>query len=164
VTELPGTPLYNVIHGTNRYALFWLGMLQLPPDVVGRFRDCYLQRGHAGAIEICIYTRNGGSFRERTALATMLLRTHPLYLRDYDADHDSTYAAYIFRPTELMRPTIDLIVSRDSERAIPGSHRERSEAFLLKMQRDPHNSDVRRAKAAVSSLGVELSDDLRGWV
>lgn len=138
--------MYNTIHGTNRYAFFWLGMLGLPPVVLESFRDSYLQRGPDGTLEICIYTRNGG---EAPALATEMLRTHPLYVGDYRDAYDQSYVTYLFRPTESMRPTLELVVSRDPEHALPASHRERSEAFLRKLTWEPDDPEVLRVKAAV---------------
>jgi hypothetical protein len=160
--ELPGTT-YNIIHGTNRYAFFWLGMLGLPPDVLGEFRDCFLQRNADGALEICIYTRNGGVHRQTNALATEMLRTHPRYIRDCDDEHDPTYASYIFRPDEHMRPTLELMVLRDTEHAIPGSHHERAQAFLHRIDRrdDP---DVQRIRAVMKAVvpRVVVEDQLTG--
>lgn len=145
IIELAGT-MYNTIHGTNRYAFFWLGMLGLPPVVLGRFRDSYLQRGPDGALEICIYTRNGG---EASELATEMLRTHPLYVGDYHDAYDQSYVTYVLRPTASMRPTLELVVSKDPEHALPASHYERSQAFIRKMTWEPDDPDVQRVKAAV---------------
>lgn len=87
---------------------------------IPRFRDIYVEVGDKGPI-IVLYTRQGGGNRECWCgenykpeeltdervpgekhhpgcynLANSLLAKHPLYIRDYDDDFDSTYAYFEF--------------------------------------------------------------------
>ncbi len=51
--------LYNALFGTNPASDFFLGLLNLTREDVGRFRDVYLDGD-----EIAVYTRNGSGNRE----------------------------------------------------------------------------------------------------
>lgn len=141
--------LYNIIHGTNRYAAFLMGSLAILPDQVGRFRDCYMHRAPTGELEIHIYTRNGGGNRESHADVTAKLRTHPLYLRDFDDPFDATYATYAFRPNPRMRADLETFAKSDTEQALPRSHKERAEEFARKMKETLDDPEIKRIVAAV---------------
>jgi hypothetical protein len=156
--------MYNLVHGTNHYAPFLMGVLGIHPSSAGRFRDCFMQRASDGALEICIYTRNGGGNRAAYADATQQLREHPLYLRDFDAALDNTYAEYIFRlPNGDVGERLQEMAERDPERALPKSHAERMQEFTELMQREPVHPDVKRVMQAMRPIfegeGVTILKD-----
>jgi hypothetical protein len=66
----------------------------------GRFRDIYFQNEEGSEPKIILYTRNGGGNRDYYQYIFDLLESHPLYIRDYDDDFDSTYAYIEFRAPE----------------------------------------------------------------
>ena len=144
--------LYNIVHGTNRYAGLLLGMLGISPERVGRFRDCYLHRAEAGELEILLYTRNGGGNRAEHEDVTRALRAHPLYLRDFDDSFDRTYAAYCFRipPSGSGGAECERIAQTDPDHALPKSHEERWKAFEHKMNTTPDDPEVLRVLGAMT--------------
>jgi hypothetical protein len=87
--------LYNLLFGRNPLAPFYLAILDLTPDDVGRFRDCFLQKTDEGDVRIVVYTRNGGGNRDDYAQITSDLQAHPEYVTDFDDDFDCTYASPI---------------------------------------------------------------------
>jgi hypothetical protein len=107
--------LYNLLFGINRFAPLLLSMIQVRPDEVPRFRDCYLERsGKGDEYEIVVYTRTGGGNRaaydspqehrdncdyadcKHEGPFNSGLRAKPTYRRDHDAEFDSTYALFYF--------------------------------------------------------------------
>lgn len=105
--------MYSLMFGQNRASGVLLSMLRLTAAEVGRFRDCFLQRAESGALEIVVYTRNGGGNREDYESVTSFLRAHPQYLRDQDDDFDCTYASYVFSvPEEFKADAEELSVFR----------------------------------------------------
>ena len=89
---------------------------------VARFRDAWAEKGDDGPV-IHIYTRTGGAGRECHcddeprlthipencwAACNEALQAHPLYLRDADDSHDSTYAGFWFSapPVPLIREAL----------------------------------------------------------
>lgn len=83
--------LYNMIHGYASMAPILLKILDVNPEDIGRFRDCY-KLGD----KIVIYTRMGGGNREDYENEIDSLRAHSLYEYDEDDDFDCTYAAFYF--------------------------------------------------------------------
>lgn len=67
----------------------------------GRFRDIYFE--NEDEPKIILYTRNGGGNRDSYQYVFELLSQHPLYIRDYDDDFDTTYAYIEFKaPQEVI--------------------------------------------------------------
>lgn len=67
----------------------------------GRFRDIYFNN-EDGTPKIVLYTRNGGGNRDSYEYVFNLLESHPLYIRDYDDDFDSTYAYIEFNAPQVV--------------------------------------------------------------
>lgn len=88
--------LYNMLFGSNPAGPLVLATLDLTPDEVGRYRDCYVGRDDAGEYRIVVHTRNGGGNREDYQDVLDALAEHPLYQYDEDADFDCTYADIYF--------------------------------------------------------------------
>lgn len=85
--------LYNMLNGVNPATFFILPMLgEKHPEQYPRFRDCHIDDS---GTEIHLLTRVGGNNRG-CGYGEEKLQEHPNYLRDEDADFDSTYATYIF--------------------------------------------------------------------
>lgn len=132
--------MYNLMHGTNPLSDVLLAMLGLKRGDVGRFRDCYLARGDerseerspADPLRIVVYTRNGGGNRDDYAEVSEALAKHPLYLTDYDADHDCTYASYVFSvPVEF---ATDAEVLADAGAQHDATPSERFEKLLASLK------------------------------
>lgn len=105
--------LYNMLFGMNPMSDTFLAMLNLDRRTVGRFRDCFID--HDGdQLILAIFTRNGGGNRDHWSdekesgmecgccgcVITHNLPKHPLYIRDFDDDFDSTYATVLFKVPE----------------------------------------------------------------
>jgi hypothetical protein len=141
--------LYNVVCGTNQLARVLLAALRLPSHATGRFRDCYLQRDAGGALEIHVYTRNGGGNRPDFADVTKFLRQHPLFLRDFDDPSDSTYASYVFAlPDDQHRSAFEAVAKAEPAIIPPPPH-ERMKAFIDRMDSDPNDPEVVRVREAM---------------
>jgi hypothetical protein len=88
--------LYNMVNGVNPLVAVCLGLLDLQPGDVGRFRDAYFMETD-GEPRIVVFTRNGGGNRDDYVDVFERLQQHPLYVRDWDDDYDCTYASIEFR-------------------------------------------------------------------
>lgn len=123
--------LYNMLFGNNPLATAYLGMLNLSPTDVGRFRDCFLRKTDLGEIQIVVYTRNGGGNREEYEDVTDTLRAHPDYISDYDDDFDCTYASYVFRVPEQFKDVVAKMVDLPNQQVDPAA---RFQDLLQKLQ------------------------------
>lgn len=139
--------LYNMINGTHALAGTLMQLLKIRHDAVGRFRDCFLQRGPDGALEIHVYTRNGGGNRQDFVAETEALRKHPLFLRDFDDEMDSTYATYVFSVPAAALET--LTKAAEMPGMVPPSPAERMKAFMQKLETSPNDPDVQRVLEAM---------------
>lgn len=68
----------------------------------GRFRDIFYNKEEDGTGKIVLYTRNGGGNRDWYGYVFDLLSEHPLYIKDYDDDFDSTYAYIEFKSPQIV--------------------------------------------------------------
>lgn len=88
--------LYNLIHGFNASCIFLLPMLDLHPNQIPRFRDCFLSEDEQ---HIDVYTRVGGGNRN-CGCGEEKLYQHPNFVKTWDDDFDNTYATYRFSVPE----------------------------------------------------------------
>lgn len=95
--------LYNQLFDENPDAAVLIGFLGLNKDIFGRYRNIYLNK--AGD-KIIVYTRCGGQ-KNRTDYERMfeIMKRHPNYLRDYDDEHDPTYAYIEFSVPDKYKAT-----------------------------------------------------------
>lgn len=148
--------LYNLLHGVNPLAGIWLTMLDLKPDDVGRFRDCYLARDdETKELQIHIYTRNGGGNREDHWGVFDRLSNHPMYLRDWDDDFDSTYATIAFKIPDGFKSAVQELVKEQPE-SVPPSPQERFSAFMEKLQSGVDDPQVARVTTALKPVFERL--------
>jgi hypothetical protein len=107
--------MYNMIHGYNPLAGVLMKILDVTPNKIPRFRDCYFDGEH-----IVIYTRTGGGNREfydepnednKDGPWNSDLRQLPGYVRDEDDDFDSTYASFYFSVPEQFGYLVDKLKS-----------------------------------------------------
>lgn len=138
--------LYNMIHGFNPLAGVLMRILDVTPDRIPRFRDCYFNGEH-----IVIYTRTGGGNREYYESLESCkanypenfgvpdepsgpwnddLRALPGYVRDEDDDYDSTYANFYFTVPEQFTYLLDKLKSMAQKE----TQSERWEASLEKIK------------------------------
>jgi hypothetical protein len=89
--------MYNALFGMHPAAGELLRILKIDPLEAGRFRDCFPSQD---GTKIVIYTRCGGGNREAYRFVFENLRLHPLYVRDWDDEFDSTYASIEFKVPE----------------------------------------------------------------
>lgn len=91
--------LYNALFGENEEASVLLGMLGVNKEYFTRFRDVDLIDDGE---KIQVFTRLGGGNREGYAATWNKIKTHELYIKDYDDDFDCTYAYIEFNiPSEF---------------------------------------------------------------
>ena len=94
--------MYNELFGQQLLAKTLLHVLDLTPETIERFRDCYLNKVD-GEIVIIVFTRLGGGNRADYQHVYDKLARHPNYLRDYDDTFDSTYSYIEFSVPELFK-------------------------------------------------------------
>ncbi len=149
--------LYNLIHGHNPFAGILLRALDLSPDKVGRFRDCYLQREEtSGELRIHVYTRNGGGNRDNYETVTEHLQSLPGYVRDYDDDFDCTYATYEFKVPEALVGGLTAL-AESSPDAVPKPPAERFQDFMTKLQEQPDDPAVQRVTEAMKPVFEQIA-------
>lgn len=86
--------LYSMLMGENIDASVFLKGLNMKRSDFERYRDAYL---NANGTKIIIYTRLGGPNREYYTEVINNIRSHNLYLEDYDDKDDETYAYFVFK-------------------------------------------------------------------
>lgn len=94
--------LYNIMNGVNPFTWFVLPMLDMHPDAIPRFRDCFIKDENRPEYDnhIHVYTRVGGGNRN-AGFGEDVLSDHPDFVATFDDDFDSTYATYVFKiPTK----------------------------------------------------------------
>lgn len=112
--------LYNQLFGMNPLSVDLLRIIDVGGDEfpVARFRDAHFVEVKDD-LRIAVFTRQGGGNRHCygdeydgdcggpsgcSGCSNDQLKHHPLYVRDYDDDFDSTYATFEFRPPEAAIP------------------------------------------------------------
>jgi len=171
--------LYNLLHGMNPLSDLFLGMLNLTPGDVGRFRDCYLQKTEAGELEIHVYTRNGGgnrdhwdfSYEEETegescpcpgCTIEHKLPKHPHYLRDFDDDFDCTYATVVFKVPDEFKAWCSEMMATVLEQETPAE--KWRDLFAKLQQGDESDPKVQRAMAVGKSIMEQIDKAPNGGV
>lgn len=91
--------LYNNLFSVNQHTGYFLQILDIRMEEIGRFRDIWLNED---GTKIILLTRNGGGNRKKFVNFTEAMRQHhPCYLKDYDDEYDATYAYFEFRVPEF---------------------------------------------------------------
>ncbi len=89
--------LYNMLFGTKGYPLEIMGMFGLEPDMVGRYRDHWLERAEDDEhVTVALYTRMGGGNREEYASQIERMHALPTFVEDEDDAFDATYSTLRF--------------------------------------------------------------------
>lgn len=97
--------LYKLVMGMSPVAGVVLTVLGLSAEDIGRFRDTFV-KVEDGVPLLGVYARIGGSYREAYQWVFDALSKHELYLRDEDAEHDSTYATIWFKAPANLHDTL----------------------------------------------------------
>lgn len=107
--------LYNMINGVNPATFYFMPMLGIHPDQVGRFRDCFLRDDERPEYDkhICIYTRLGGGNRDYHEDDIQELRDHDCYVDDYDDSFDCTYATFVFSVPDEWKEAYESMLQDD---------------------------------------------------
>jgi len=129
--------LYNAIFGKNPYSAALLMTLGITEANVPRFRDCFLDK-HG---KIVIYTRTGGGNRDDYKSENDFLTTLPGYIRDEDNDFDSTYASFIYEPSEALGDALKEISDKQGDR----DPRSAFQKLIADMQSGKDTAEVRNA-------------------
>ena len=116
---------YNALCGMTPGAAELLELIELPPDSIPRFRDCFLD----DQLHIVVYTRTGGGNRECYADGNTRLTGHPLYVSDHDDDFDCTFANFLFRaPDSASKEALTRFYEMTTK--VVGTPRERFDKLL----------------------------------
>ena len=97
--------LYNLINGVNQATFYILPMLDMHPDDIPRFRDCFIVDR-----TIIVLTRVGGNNRN-CGYGEEKLHIHPNFIKTYDAEDDSTYGFYVFSVPKEWEDDFDKLIS-----------------------------------------------------
>ncbi len=128
--------LYNTIHGYNNAALLLLFALDLKPNDIPRFRDCWINTEEEKP-RIVVFTRTGGNNRKSYQSYNDDLTKHPDYISDHDEGCDSTYAHFMFKLPDNEVSLRIIVLIEVGWMSQPLTFKERSDAFLEKMK-DPN--------------------------
>jgi hypothetical protein len=88
-----------MVFGTSGWPNEIMSMYGLRPEMIGRFRDHWVERDGDDALILAVYTRNGGGNREEYAGNNAAMQALPTYIEDADDNFDNTYATFRFRMT-----------------------------------------------------------------
>lgn len=89
--------LYHMLFGTKGYPLEIMGLFGLEPDMVGRYRDHWLERAEDDEhVTLALYTRMGGGNREEYADKIEQMHALPTFVEDHDDAFDATYSTLRF--------------------------------------------------------------------
>ena len=94
--------LYNALFGENEEAPVLLGMLGVNKEYFNRYRDVELIEN---GTKIRVFTRLGGGNRPDYNETWNKIRSHQLYIKDYDDDFDCTYAYIEYNIPEQFKET-----------------------------------------------------------
>jgi len=94
--------LYNMLFGINEEMPVLLGMIGVNTEYFDRFRDVDLIED---GTKIRVMTRLGGGNREYYEETWAKIRSHELYITDYDDDFDCTYAFIEYNIPEKFKIT-----------------------------------------------------------
>ena len=94
--------LYNALFGENAESHVLLGMLGVNKEYFDRYRDVDLIEN---GTKIRVFTRLGGGNREGYKETWSKIRTHELYIKDYDDEFDCTYAYIEYNIPEEFKET-----------------------------------------------------------
>lgn len=97
--------LYNMLNGVNPCTFYVLPMLDMHPDSIPRFRDCFISEDLQ---YIIVYTRVGSANKE-CGFGEEKLYAHPNYVNFYDDDFDCTYGNYVFSVPEKWKDDFEKI-------------------------------------------------------
>lgn len=148
---------YNLMHGVNPFAKFYLAILGFDFEQIPRFRDAYLAADEKET-RIVIHTRTGGGNREAYHEANTRICENPNYLYDRDDEFDPTYANFYFAiPDEfkhMMVPLIELDLRKAPKDAWP--------ELLEKIKEGADDAKTQRAmevgKEIMEKLGLIFED------
>ena len=123
-----------MINGANQATFYVLPFYGKHPDEYPRFRDCFVGELHntkernayglpvretRGIDVISIYLRIGRGNRPDYVKEIEELRSHPLYVKDYDDDFDNTFAIFTFKVPEEWQGDYKLILSGKIQETSP---------------------------------------------
>jgi hypothetical protein len=146
--------LYNMLFGYNKFAHILLRILDLDPNDVPRFRDCYLNET---GDEIIVFTRTGGGNREEYEARNDAMRKWPGFIADADDTLDSTYAKFRYHVPEHLKPAMHEMVANGGVDDPTKKFRE-----LIEGLHDPdkkNDPDIQRVVAVGRKLMSQLFDE-----
>jgi hypothetical protein len=122
--------LYHAVNGVNNAVWFILPMLNIHPDNIGRFRDCWAGKatnddkevdqfktpiktikGNVNERIITIYTRTGGGNRECYIEENKDITKINGFINDEDDNFDCTYAYWYFKVPNEFTKDFDIYVN-----------------------------------------------------
>lgn len=145
--------LYNMLHGVNPFASFLLTLIGVDPDMIPRFRDCYVNDEGL----IVIHTRTGGGNREHYEDGNEYLQEIEGYVRDEDDSFDCTYANFYYKPDELFKPVVDGI----KEMSAAETPAEKWQKLFADLQAGEDNERVKRALEVGKPIIDMINDALK---
>lgn len=163
--------MYEMLMQADPFAKPLLLALGIPGNtdkwIMGRFRDCYLNEE---CDRIVILNRNGGGNRPDHEDSFESLRKHPMYVRDYDDDFDSTYAYVEFKVPDSLDEAGTRVSSADVTARLRAMGAGRKPALVrfrelverMGSDENKEDEDVKRALDAAKPLMDKLKGALEG--
>lgn len=142
--------LYNMLFGINEEMPVLLGMIGVNTEYFDRFRDVDLiEKG----TKIRVMTRLGGGNRKDYKDTWKKIRSHELYITDYDDDFDCTYAFIEYNIPEKFKSTAKTMFKGE-----PISFSERFNKELKEMNK-PGTEAYKRAEKIAEKFKNALNND-----
>lgn len=149
--------LYNLVCGNNPLFGLYARILETagPMPEIPRFRDMYTREDN-GKIQIVLYTRTGGGNRESYEDQNNALTEHPLFVKDFDDDYDSTFAHWVYSVPEAYAERMQKLhrtFSRTPKGLTPG---QKFQKQLAALEGKEHESCESPIDAEMDELGTIL--------
>ena len=147
--------LYNMLHGYEPTASLVLGVLEIDPRVIPRFRDAYvtyLDDTKTAAVMV-VLTRSGDGNRAAYKDENEAMRRLPGYLSDADDEFDSTFALFRYTLPETYQTTLlDYLAENGPPLSLRGKTMQATGPDQTVRQREAAASLAEQIKHAVKSV------------
>jgi len=93
--------MFDLVIGNTGQPMEIMALVGLTPDMVGRYRDHWIEKGpDSETLVVAVYTRNGGGNRPEFEDQLSQMHALPTFISDDDDEFDATYCTLRFTLTK----------------------------------------------------------------